>query len=319
MSDNSINNNSLPLVSIITPSFNAMPYLKETIESIALQDYPNVEHLVMDGGSDDGTVNLLKLYPNIIWVSEKDRGQSHALNKGFQKAKGEIIGWLNADDTYEPGAIRTAVKYLLENEKADMVCSDLNILNEKSDKIGVSISEPFDVVKLLTSNMVKQPTVFMRRKVLNKLKGVNEQYHYVMDQELWLRAGMNGFNIHYLNGVFLANFRMCTGTKSFENASHFKIEWEQIINTSFKHPFFEFLTPAQKNKILKSNIADYHFLSMLESIEKKQRFKAIKHLVMATSKNKRLMISPGLYRILATDFILGKRDKLKKYRKNKSY
>src|SRR5512137_1476425 len=118
-----------PLVSVVTPSYNAMPYIKDTIESINNQDYPAIEHIIMDGNSTDGTQELLRQYPNLIWVSEPDRGQSHALNKAFKLVHGDIIGWLNADDTYQPGAIATAVKNLSENPEYDLVYSDLQIID----------------------------------------------------------------------------------------------------------------------------------------------------------------------------------------------
>ena len=107
----------LPLVSIITPSFNHVKYIEATMQSVFSQDYPNIEYIVVDGGSNDETVDIIKKYENRLawWVSEKDKGQTDAINKGFARATGSILAWLNSDDTYEPGAVTAAVKYLQEH------------------------------------------------------------------------------------------------------------------------------------------------------------------------------------------------------------
>ena len=107
----------LPLVSIVTPSFNHVKYIEATMQSVFSQDYPNIEYIVVDGGSNDGTVDIIKKHENRLawWVSEKDKGQTDAINKGFARATGSILAWLNSDDTYEPGAVTAAVKYLQEH------------------------------------------------------------------------------------------------------------------------------------------------------------------------------------------------------------
>ncbi len=104
---------SLPLVSIITPSFNHVRYIEATMQSVLAQDYPHIEYMIVDGDSNDGTVDIIKKYESKLawWVSEKDKGQTDAINRGFARAKGEILAWLNSDDTYEPGAVSAAVKY----------------------------------------------------------------------------------------------------------------------------------------------------------------------------------------------------------------
>ena len=119
-----------PLVSVVTPCFNAARFIESTIKSVREQDYPFVQHVVVDGASDDGTLHILEQYPHLVWTSESDRGQSHALNKGFQRASGDIIGWLNADDVYQPRAISRAVEFLQDNPEVSFVYSDCLELDE---------------------------------------------------------------------------------------------------------------------------------------------------------------------------------------------
>ena len=304
------------MVSVITPAYNAMPFLKATIESIRLQKYPGLEHIVMDGGSMDGTCELLQQYPEITWLSEKDRGQSHALNKGFEQAKGEIIGWLNADDLYEPGAIHTAVNFLEAHPEIDLVCSDLNIIDEEGKYIGVTRSTTFHVEDLLFENRVKQPTVFMRRRVIDQLKGVDEQYHYVMDREFWLRVGIAGFKIHYLEGEILASFRFCKGTKSFEDTPNFRDEWYAVLQKVYSTPYFDTLSPAIKQKALDKNRSAFHVAKMIKAIDKGERKETLIHFYRAIMKDYNLLLNKGIWLYLFQGMTANGTDRLRKFKKN---
>src|SRR5438105_5021105 len=136
---------SLPLVSIVTPSYNDSAIIERTILSVANQGYDKLEHLIIDGGSTDGTIQILQRYPHLKWISEKDDGQADALNKGFRMAKGEIIGWLNSDDTYNLGAIREAVSYLATHAQVGMVYSHCSVIDEKDAIIGRLNAPSFDL------------------------------------------------------------------------------------------------------------------------------------------------------------------------------
>ncbi|WP_274649494.1 glycosyltransferase family 2 protein [Paenibacillus humicola] len=180
-----------PLVSVITPSFNQAAFIQETIQSVLTQDYPHLEHLVIDGGSTDGTLELLQQYAasdgRFRFISEPDRGQSHALNKGFGMAKGSLIGWLNSDDTYLPGAVSKAVSALQKHPEWAMVYGRAYYIDEHSEVINFYPVESFDPKRLYHINTICQPAAFFRKPVIEKLGGIDEQLYFCMDYDLWIR------------------------------------------------------------------------------------------------------------------------------------
>ena len=238
-----------PLVSFVTPSYNTLKYIKDTINSIHSQSYPNLQHIIMDGGSNDGTVEYVRSLDNITFISEKDKGQSNAINKAFGLCEGEILGWLNSDDTSNPGAIDYVVKYFDAHPEIEYIHSDVNIIDEKGLVIGRSVAEDLTLDKILFKNPVKQPALFMRKSVLEKLGRLREDLHYVMDMEFWLRISLNNIKGVYISDEVLANFRMMPGTKTVESGPDFLKEWKQVLtqyhkNDSFSHKDVPFVTKA---------------------------------------------------------------------------
>jgi len=226
----------LPLVSIVTPSLNQAQFIRQTIESVLSQDYPNIEYWVMDGGSQDGTVEILKSYgEKIHWVSEADSGQSQAVNKGWARARGEILGWVNADDLLTPSAVRNAVEALLADETIGAVYGDTTYIDENGEFIQRYPARPFDYEALAgeTENFIPQPSVFMRRDVLEKAGFLNESLHYIMDYDLWLRMGLVA-PMKYLP-VEMASLRLHSTAKTIKGMHKFADEFVTLYENLFSN------------------------------------------------------------------------------------
>jgi len=292
-----------------------MPFIKDAVESVSSQDYSPIEHIIIDGGSSDGTLDFLQARPQLVWVSEADLGQSHALNKGFQRAQGDIVGWLNADDTYQPGAVSIAVRFLHEHPDVDLVYSDLRIIDENGKFVGITRSQTFYLEKLLLTNFIKQTTVFMRRRILDQLKGVDESLHFVMDREFWMRAGIAGFKMHYLENQTLANFRLIPGTKSYEHVPQFRAEWVQILEKAFELPAFQHFPTAVREDILRKTKAQYHWAFASMAMEKKDRKVFLYHFVQAVKKDPGLLMNRGTWLFILKGMLGLKVDRLRKFRK----
>ena len=178
-----------PTVSIITPSYNQARYLEETIRSVLGQNYPALEYFVIDGGSNDGSVEIIRRYGDQLagWVSEKDQGQADAINKGFRRATGEIIAWLNSDDVYQPGAIQKAVEAFEKHPEAGLVYGNVLSIDEHSQPFNLQTFQPYQLEDLMAFNIISQPAVFMRRALLEQAGLLDLQYHLLLDHHLWLR------------------------------------------------------------------------------------------------------------------------------------
>jgi glycosyltransferase involved in cell wall biosynthesis len=207
---------ALPTVSIITPSFNQTRYLEATIQSVLTQDYPRIEYLIVDGGSADGSVDIIKKYADRLawWVSEKDKGQTDAINKGFARATGQILAWLNSDDTYEPGAVGKAMKYLIEHPEVGMVYADCNFINENGNVIGKFGAAQTDYRRLREGYVhIPQQTMFFRAELWQQVGPLDPSFYFAMDYDLWTRIAAKS-PIQYLAGQTWANFRMHSSGKS---------------------------------------------------------------------------------------------------------
>jgi len=189
-----------PLVSIVTPSYNQGRFIEETILSVKNQDYPNIEHIIVDGGSTDETIEILKKYEgtyNMRWISEPDKGQADAVNKGFRLSSGDIIGWQNSDDLYTPSAISKAVEYFQKYPQIDLVFGDFYFINEQGDIIQEVRLRPFDKREYLyVGPNITNQSAFWRRELFLKTGGLNTKYRYAMDFDFFVRASEKGRFMH---------------------------------------------------------------------------------------------------------------------------
>ena len=199
-----------PLVSIITPSFNQARFLESTIRSVLEQDYPNLEYIIVDGGSTDSSVDTIRRYAGRLawWVSEKDLGQTDAINKGFAHAKGDILAWLNSDDTYEPGAVSEAVEFLRSRPEVGLVYGDANFIDEDGDIIGRFPAAQTDYKRLRRGYVhVPQQASFWRADLWRKMGPLDPSFYFAMDYDLWVRLARLT-QLQYLPGRVWANFRL---------------------------------------------------------------------------------------------------------------
>jgi glycosyltransferase involved in cell wall biosynthesis len=182
-------NTDLPKISIVTPSFNQTAFLERTIQSVLNQNYPNLEYIIIDGGSTDGSVEIIKKYEKHLayWVSEKDRGQTHALNKGFQRATGEVVAWLNSDDMYCPGALEAAGNAFASDPTLDMVYGKMLIVDH-NDTILRPIRSPFWWRSFVMIGMAIQPAAFWKHTLFEKYGWLDESLRFSMDFEFFCRA-----------------------------------------------------------------------------------------------------------------------------------
>ncbi len=185
-----MNEKSNPTVSIITPSFNQAAFLEETMRSVLEQDYPNIEYIIMDGGSKDGSLEIIQKHAGQLaaWESKPDQGQTDAINQGFAKASGEIFAWLNSDDILLPGAVLAAVKALQANPQVGMVYGDALLINAEGKKIGDFPAAQTDLRKLRQGYVhIPQQASFFRAGLWKQVGPLDPSFYFAMDYDLWVR------------------------------------------------------------------------------------------------------------------------------------
>jgi glycosyltransferase involved in cell wall biosynthesis len=213
--------NCLPKISIVTPSYNQSAYLEEALLSVKSQDYPRLEHLVVDGASSDGSVEILKKlsgqsgWEHLHWVSERDDGQSDALNKGFQMARGDIVGWLNSDDRYRPGCFQLISDSFSTYRSADVIYGDYTWIDERGRVTCIRREIEFSNFILAYHRILYIPTTstFFRRRIFDEGNAIDTRLHYSMDYDFFLRLASRGYRFQHIPQL-LADFRWHQNSKS---------------------------------------------------------------------------------------------------------
>ena len=214
-------------LTIITPSYNHAQYIEDTIQSVENQKDCDIEHIVIDGGSKDGTIEILKKYPKVKWVSEKDNGQTHAINKGFAMATGEILAWLNSDDYYYQDALCLVASYFKENPDCHFIYGNITFVDENKKELITFTDAVMGYTELLANpDVVRQPSCFWRKQILVDIGCLNEELNLAMDFEFFLRIAKK-FKMHYLN-VNVSHFRFYVESKSNKYVSKQLMEIKKI-------------------------------------------------------------------------------------------
>lgn len=251
----------MTLVSIITPSYNQAAYLEQTILSVLEQDFPNIEYIVIDGASTDGSVDIVKKYADrfAYWVSEKDRGQAEAINKGFTRATGDVIAWLNSDDYYMQGAVSAAVQIFEKNPEVVLVYGDMLAVDEHGKTFNTLTYGQLNLEDLLCFQIIGQPSVFMRRSALQKTSGLNLDFHFLLDHLLWIHIAKHGQILH-VNQIWSAA-RYHAEAKNRAKAAEFGREAFRILEVAAQDDVLvSALANVKRRALASANRVDARYL-----------------------------------------------------------
>ncbi len=275
---------SNPLVSIVTPSFNQAEFIEQTLVSVLQQDYAPIEYIVIDGGSTDGSIDIIERYSDRLayWVSEPDQGQVDAINKGLRRANGEIVAWINSDDMYLAGAISEAVAVLQDHQEVGMVYGDGIMVDGNNKLLDLHTYRTYDVLDLLCFDVLLQPTVFIRAEVLDKVGLLSDQYHMVLDHDLWIRIAAEMPILHVPS--FWAVERTHEQAKTVSMTGTFVKEADELIHRAEGSPVLGDLIRANERKVR----ASYHAFAARRMIDGGDHRRATLEIFKAYSADPRI-------------------------------
>ena len=301
---------SLPRISIITPSFNQAEFIEQTISSVLAQEYPNVEYIVIDGGSTDGSVDVIQKYQDRIayWVSEKDRGQAHAINKGLRRATGDIIGYLNSDDYYTDGALARVANSFSHDPDVALWHGRCRVVDQHGVKIGERVGSitRFDEILDLWDvwwekrNFV-QPEVFWTRRIGDKVGPFCEELFWVMDYDYWLRILGAGGRVGFIDAE-LAAFRLQPNQKSTQPER----TAQELLQVVRPHIFSDDNLVSRRKRLELQGKWIYHvkFLKEVDQslLRNEKRWRRLLRLAWFSIKNPRVFIAHGYWKRLFSLF-----------------
>ena len=281
-----------PLVSIVTPTYNQAAFLSETLESVLTQDYPNIEHIVIDDGSTDDTARVLSEYTGKIdWERQANMGQTPTINKGWQRSKGEIVTWLNSDDTLTPGAVSTAVAYLQQHPDVDIVFGDTLFTDPSGSPIERSSArDKFDYERFVLDchNPIPQPSSFIRRTVVDDVGLLDPKYYYFMDWDFFLRAGIR-HKIEYTPEL-LSTYRLHPESKTVAQAARAAPELEFMYSKYFALPD----VPTEIKRQRARAFANMYFTAGGYYIKGGDKAGAMRAAVKALRADPAAVLNPGM-------------------------
>lgn len=265
-------------ITIITPSYNQAEYIEQTIDSVLSQNYTNLEYMIIDGGSTDQSVEIIKKYEKHLsyWVSESDQGQSHAINKGLKHAQGDVINWLNSDDFLEPGSLKL-IGETFENPKIKVLCGKSRKFSEQTVFISKGTEVyPQNLAKTIGWARIDQPETWFRRSAFEVVGSIDQRLHYLMDREWWIRYLLH-FDIEGILQIpdILVNFRLHGKSKTISMEEAFEIDHDTIFhgiakafekteianfikNNSTISEYYKF--PKRSDQLISKGVFDYYYL-----------------------------------------------------------
>lgn len=291
-----------PKISVITPSFNQGCYLRETLQSIVDQRYPELELIVIDGGSTDDSVAVIETFDDHIsyWVSEKDNGQSHAINKGFAKATGEILCWLNSDDVFLPGALNAVVYFFEKNPDWNWISAPSPKFGESQHVLDGFYELPKHRLEWLIHCPISQPSTFWRRSLYDKYGGLDTDFHFALDYEYWARFVFGGEELHFINRP-LSAYRLHDFSKTVAQSEMFKVE-----DLRLREKYRDKMSPSEWARLSRifARTDDMDALSdAVKLLEDGRRDEALRSTLSILKRNPALLFSrtgsASLYRVLA--------------------
>lgn len=241
-----INDPSLPIISIVTPSFNQGKFIRETIESVLTQDYPNIEYWVIDGGSSDETLTILKEYEHDLrfhWISEQDSGQSDAINKGLARCRGEIFNWLCSDDIMLPGTLRHVANAWVDHQEPAIIYGLAKFIDEHGGNLGYCPfqSPQLTLQRLLTLKTIPyQPATFVPTQHFREIGGLDPTYHFTMDLDMWVKVGERVPFVYV--GHDMALYRLHSSSKGISKFKLYIPDVSRIMNEAIQKGL---VTPTQ--------------------------------------------------------------------------
>lgn len=268
---------SYPKISIVTPSYNQGIFLEATISSVLGQNYPNLEYIIIDGGSTDNSVDIIKKYDHQLtyWVSEKDRGQTEAINKGLRRTTGEIVAWINSDDVYEPSTFATVAEFFCDRPDVDMIFGDANIIDHEGHFLFHKKALPFDRLMGICIGfglLITQPTVFWRRSIFDRVGYLDETFDFDMDGEFWARIAADCRVEHISQRFALQRYHdqaktvVNFGQRQAKHKNEMVVEQQRAyarhpLSRFLPYPLFQHLAPLYRIRRIVQRLIRGHYFS----------------------------------------------------------